>query len=175
MPAPTPYVPSIVIDTVISALGAFAQPFIGEGTPIVRGQQNRVASPPSDATGWLKLTELLQVDLETPVLSDDAPDGQIALASPKRIDVQMDFYSPSAGDWCAAVKGVYRSAYAVAQFPAGIAPLYCDDGRQMPLITAEQQYEDRWTLTATLQYNPVVSLPQQSADTLAVKTLKGLA
>ena len=167
------YVASITVDDVITALGAFVQPFIGQGTPIIRGQQNRVSPPPSDATGWLVLTELLQVDIETPSLSD-VGNQTVSIAGPKRIDVQMDFYGPSAPDWCAAVKGVWRTVYAPAQFRDGIKPLYCDDGRQMPLITAEQQYQSRWTLTASLQYNLVVSLPQQSATTLAVEIIEGL-
>jgi hypothetical protein len=50
--------------------------------------------------------------------------------------------------------------------------LYCSDGHQMPLTTGEQQYETRWTLTASLQYNPTVSIPQQSANTLAVNIME---
>lgn len=171
MPAATPYVASITIEAVITALGAFLQPFVPEGIQIIRGQQNRVAPPDGS---FVKLTELLQVDLETPSLTDDAADSQINIKGPKRIDVQVDFYGPSAGDWCAAVKGIYRSIYAPGQFADGIKPLYCTDGHQAPLISGEEQYETRWTLTASLQYNPLVTLPQQSANTLAVQTLEGL-
>lgn len=162
------YVVDIAVDAVIGALGKFLQPFVGNA-PIVRGQNNRTPMPRG---AFVELTELLQVDLETPIVKD-AP-ASASITGPKRIDIQIDFYGPAAGDQCAAVKGIYRSAYAVAQFPAGIAPLYCSDGHQAPLINAEQQYEGRWTLTASLQYNPTVSIPSQSANILAVNILEDL-
>lgn len=166
----SPYVSSISIDAVITALAEFLQPFV-PGAQIVRAQANRVAMPTDP---FVLLTELLQVDLETPVVTDDAAELQINFTSPKRIDVQIDFYGPLAGDYCTAVKGVFRTSYATAQFPANIQPLYCSDGHQTPLITAEQQYESRWTLTASLQYNPTVIVPQQYAEALSVKVLEDL-
>jgi hypothetical protein len=162
--ASTPYVVSIAVDAVIDALGVFLNPFVTPA-PIIRGQQNRV-SPPVDA--FVELTEILQLDLETPIVCTQFANSQISILGPKRIDIQVDFYGISAGDQCAAVKGVFRTEYAVDQFPDGIAPLYCTDGRQAPLITGEEQYETRWTLTASLQYNPAVYLPMQFADALAV-------
>lgn len=162
------FVPDIIIDAVIGALGAFIQPFVG-AAPIARGQTNRAAMPKS---GFVELTEILQVDLETPFVVDAAVTTSIT--GPKRIDIQIDFFGTSAGDWSTAVKGVFRTAYAVAQFPAGISPLYCGDAHQAPLINAEQQYETRWTLTASLQYNPTVIIPQQSANTLAINILEDI-
>ena len=160
----TPYIPSIVIDSVIDALGTFLQPFAA-GAQIIQGQGNRTPMP---AAPCIVLTPLLQVDLETPIGNYDGVNFQVDIIGPARIDIQIDFYGPSAGDQCKAVKGVYRSSYSTSQFPDGIKPLYCSDGLQAPFITAEQQYESHWILTASLQYNPVVAVPLQSADTLAV-------
>ena len=156
------YVPTITVDDVISALGAFLTPFLG-GAQIVRAQGNRVPMPPAPC---VVLTELLQVDLETPVITQDPSNTQALAVTPTRIDVQIDFYGDSAGDQCKAVKGAYRTEYATLQFADGIKPLYCSDGVQNPLITGEQQYASRWTLTASLQYNASVALPQQSAITI---------
>lgn len=156
------YSVSITVDNVIDALADFLQPFVGTAE-IVRAQANRVPMPQGPC---VVLTELLQVDLETPSITDDPLVNQMAAASPKRIDIQIDFYGPSAGDWCAAVKGVYRTPYAPAQFADGVKPLYCSDGLQSPLVTGEQQWESRWTLTASLQYNPIVTVPQEFADVL---------
>lgn len=162
------FIPTITIDEVIDALAAFVTPFVGT-SELTRAQVNRVAMPSGP---FVEFTELLTVDLETPAADNQ---GNITtLTGPKRIDVQIDFYGPDSGDQCTAVKGVYRSEYAPAQFPDGIKPLYCSDGRQGPLTTAEQQYESRWTITAALQYNPAVSLPRQSANTLAVAITEDL-
>jgi hypothetical protein len=123
-------------------------------------------------SGFVELTEILQVDLETPNTVETADTATIT--GPKRIDIQVDFFGPASGDWSSAIKTVYRSPYAPAQFPDGIKPLFCSDGHQAPLVNAEQQYEGGWTLTASLQYNPAVVIPLQSANVLAVNILEDL-
>ena len=179
--ATPPYLPSILLDAVITALAGFIQPFVGAvydpvavtGIPIIRGQQNRVPPP---ITAFVKLQELLESDIETPIFTNSSdPAVQLAtITTPTRLDVQVDFYGPSAGDWCKGIKAVYRSPYAPDQFSSGIAPLYCSDGHQIPLVTGEEQYENHWALTASLQYNPDVIVPQQSATVLAVNTFEDL-
>jgi hypothetical protein len=167
MSAPTQYVPSIAIDSVFDALGAFIQPFVGTAQ-IVRAQVNRTAMP---SGSFVELTEITNTDLEVPRQSYDGDNFQADFIGPKRLTIQADFYGETAGDWCAAVKTVWRTPYAVAQFPAGIAPLYCDDGQEVPLVTGEEQYERRWALTMSLQYNPVVVVPLQSAKILEMNII----
>ena len=162
----TNYVSSITIDQVIDALAAFILPFLGTGGQTIRGQQNRVALPnPPVAV----LTELGQFDLNFPYMDfTNLAAGTADIDASTRIDVQVDIYGPLAGSQCKAVKSAFRSEYGFNAFPAYVKPLYTDDGREIPLITGEQQYERRWTLTATMQYNPTVTVPQQSADVLSV-------
>lgn len=170
--AATPYIPSILVNDVIRALIAFLQPFVGNvnagtvtpntPTPIIRGQQNR-ANPPQPA--FVVVTEINRRNLDTPVFLNSAdPDiEQASITNSKQLDVQVDFYGSNAGDWAAAVENVWRSSYAPDQFPVGIAPLYCSDTHQAPLITGEEQYLFRWIITLQLEYNPTVFIPQQSA------------
>lgn len=166
----TPYVVSIAVDAVIDALGGFIAPFVA-GVPIVRGQQNRVAPPPG---GYVQLTEIMQVDLETPIFVNQFANAQVQITGPKRIDIQVDFYGPASGEQAAALKVVYRTEYACAQFPAGIAPLYCSDAHQGPLVTGEEQYQDKWTITASLQFNPAVYIPVQFATAWKLAIFKDL-
>lgn len=162
------YVSSITVDQVIDALAAFLAPFM-PGASIVRGQVNRVALPSNPCA---VLTEILQVDLSVPHTdyqppTDPAPAiGTATIKGPTRIDVQIDFYGVQAGEFCKAVKTAFRSHWGFAHFPANIKPLYTSDAMQSPLTTGEQQYESRWTLTASLQYNPIVTVPQDFADVL---------
>lgn len=168
------YIASIAVDDVADALIAFLTPFVTPSV-IVRAQANRV-SPPQGP--FVLLTELRTVDIETPIITYDGTTheiaGQLNIEGRKRIDWQIDFYGPSSGDQCGAVTSVFRTPYAVAQFPANISPLYLSDGIQSPLITGEEQYESRWTVTASLQYNPTVTLPQQFAITARVKNLEDI-
>lgn len=167
------YTPSILVDAVIDALIAFLQPFVGEDTPIVRGQQNRVPPP---GPVFVKLTEVVQSNLSAPAFfnSTDPAVQQATIDTSTRIDVQIDFYGTAAGDWARAVAAVWRSPYSPDQFPTGVAPLYCSEPHQSPLITGEEQYEFRWVITASLEYNPVVTVPQQSATQLKVNTFEDL-
>jgi hypothetical protein len=156
--------PSILIDTIIDALAAYLAPFIA-GVPIIRGQVNRVPMPQG---AFVELTEILTVDLSVPYAGYDPVLNTAILHGPARIDIQVDFYGSSAGDYCKAAKTAFRTGWGFDAFPTDIKPLYMSDGNQSPLITGEQQYESRWTLTASMQYNPTVTVPQQFADALAV-------
>ena len=167
MSAPIQYVSSIALDSVFDALGAFLQPFVGTAQ-VARAQVNRVAMP---VGSFVELTEISSVDLEVPRSTYDGVNFQSDIIGPKRLIIQADFYGALAGDWCAAVKTVWRTPYAVAQFPLGIAPLYCDDGNEAPLITGEEQYERRWTLSMNLQYNPQIVVPLQAANKLSMNIL----
>lgn len=160
------YTASISVDQVIDALAAFLAPFV-PGGQIVRAQVNRVALPSNPCC---VLTEILQVDLSVPATEYQPPTapapaiGTATIYGPSRIDVQIDFYGAQAGEFCKTAKTAFRSHWGFAHFPANIKPLYTSDGVQSPLTTGEQQYESRWTLTASMQYNPTVTVPQEFAD-----------
>jgi len=156
------------IDNVIDALANFIQPLVG-GAQIVRAQVNRVPMP---IDSCIVLTELLEVDIDVPYQTYDDTNQQTSIIGPTRIDVQIDFYGATAGDQCKAVKQAFRSTYGFDAFPAEVKPLYTSDGIQSPLITGEEQYESRWTLTASMQYNPVVTLSQQSANATSINILE---
>lgn len=154
------YTASITVDQVIDALADFLAPFVPDAQ-VVRAQVNRVPMPSNPC---VVLTEMLQVDLSVPATEYQPEAGTATVKGPSRIDVQIDFYGAQASEFCKTVKTAFRSHWGFAHFPAGIKPLYTSDGMQTPLLTGEQQYESRWTLTASLQYNPIVTLPQDFAD-----------
>ena len=154
------YTSSITVDQVIEAMAAFLAPFM-PGAQIVRAQVNRVALPSNPCA---VLTELLQVDLSVPATDYQPLADTATIYGPSRIDVQIDFYGAQASEFCKTVKTAFRSDWGFTHFPANIKPLYTSDGVQSPLLTGEQQYESRWTLTASMQYNPTVTVPQEFAD-----------
>ena len=160
----TLYVSSITVDQVIDALAAVMAPFVG-ASEIVRAQANRVAMPKNPC---VVLTELLQVDLSIPDVDFQPTADTATIRGPARIDVQIDFYGTQAGEFCKTCKTAIRSAWGFDHFPSNIKPLYTSDGVQSPLVTGEQQYESRWTLTASMQYNPSVTVPQDFAGQLAM-------
>lgn len=158
------------VDHVIDALAIFIQPFVGEAQ-IIRAQVNRVPMPKFEC---VILTELFQIDLETPSVYFKQDGDLNRFSNSKRIDVQIDFYGEKSGDWCAAVNNCFKTSYATDVFPAGIQPLYLSDSRQTPMIGGEEQYVQRWTVTASIQYNPNVDLPQDSADKLSLNFIEAI-
>lgn len=161
------YIASITVDNVIKALGDFIKTLLPAGdpppVPVIRAEVNRVA-PPYDQ--FVELTELLELDLSVPAMNYANIVNQTAeIDASTRIDVQIDFYGEDSGDFAKAFKSAFRSSWGYDQFPVTVKPLYTSDGMQTPLVTGEEQYERRWTLTASLQYNPSVTVPQQSATT----------
>lgn len=161
------YTTSITVDNVIDALADFLQPFVS-GADIIRAQVNRVPMP---SLPCVVLTELFHVDLRVPSQDYDVLNAEVDLSASNRIDIQVDFYGDSAGDYCRSVETAFRTMWGFDMFPAGIKPLYTSDGIQSPLISGEQQYVSRWTLTVSMQYNPIVSVPQQFADELTATTI----
>ena len=157
------------IDDCIDALAAFVGPFVPNGE-LVRSQQNRVSHTPAIGVVF---TELLTVDLETPTLK--FANGEYTISTPKRLDVQLDFYGELADDQCNAVKTAYRTFWATDKFPAWLKPMYCSDGVQGPFVNGESQYANRWILTASLHFNASLTVPQDSANQISILVSGGNA
>lgn len=97
--------------------------------------------------------------------------GATTLLQPTKVTVQLDVHGPASADNAQIITTLLRDAYAVDQFAASgfdVTPLYASDPRQAPFENEQQQVENRWTIDAVLQVNPVVSVPQQYADALVV-------
>lgn len=92
-----------------------------------------------------------------------ATDLQRAVTMPTEYSVQVDCYGPQAGDWATALTALWRDPYGCEVMAPNGQPLYSTDPMQMPLVNGEEAYEQRYTLTMLLQFNPLVTLDQQSA------------
>jgi hypothetical protein len=152
--------PNVTVDNVMDALGVLLAFFIPVDN-VARGDVNRVSMPSAPCA---ILTEIGQIDIEVPSTTYQPLAETATILGPVRIDIQIDFYGDTAGDLCKAVKSAFRSLWGCSQFPRNIKPLYTSDGQQAPLTTGEQQYERRWILTVSLQYDPSIIVPQQFAD-----------
>jgi hypothetical protein len=135
------------------------------GSPTIQSQA-------SGTTGGVG-TYLISGPSQT-VASETMAAGIDIITQPTRVTVQLDVHSGSiltASDMAQTISTLFRDTYATSFFSEnypGIAPLYADDPRQVPFVNAEQQYESRYVVTAELQANQSVSLPQQFADQLEV-------
>lgn len=88
--------------------------------------------------------------------------------------IQLDVHGPLGPDWATIISTLFRDTFGVQFFNdtgLPIAPLYVEDPRQIPFISGETQYEDRWVVVLVMQVNWTVLVPQQYADVLEVGLL----
>ncbi|SKC78312.1 hypothetical protein SAMN05445504_2374 [Burkholderia sp. CF099] len=163
---------SILEDDVFTVLRAFLLGILASGVEVVKGQENRVGEPEGD--DYVVLTPLFRMRLSTNVTTYTDPGTNPGTRNSRAafaFHIQLDVHGPNSGDNATVIATLFRDEYAVIQFNAenpNITPLYCDDPKQMAFINGENQYEDRWIITAVIQYNPVTQTPQDFADELDI-------
>lgn len=166
--------PSITESNVVEALGLFLQNILPNGTTVVRGQQNRVAEPAG--TNFAVMWPLSQERIATNTDSYTSTLRNVVYAM--KVTVQVDIHGVASAENAVLLSTLARDEYGVNFFASetigslGIQPLYASDPRQMPYQDGEQQMEEKWTVEVTLQSNPVIAVPQDSANQLEVQTIK---
>jgi hypothetical protein len=162
------------IDAVFTKVRAYLLGIVPAGTIVLRGPVDRAAQPESD---HIVVTPQMRKRLRTNVYRDVDPnivpdDGTTQMEEGVQLELLIDCYGDTlAADWAAMVETTFRSEYAVTALAPDCAPLYADEARQVPLVTGEEQYLERWMVRAMLQYNPVTTTPQQFADSVDVNII----
>lgn len=166
--------PSVTESAILTALRTFLLSLTLTGAPeIFTGQVNRVPEP--TGADFIVMTPVTRTRLKTneETWSTDpepapAPDTLVA-GRGTQVTIQLDIHGPNGSDNAQVIATLWRSDYACRAIdPAIFQPLYASDGRQMPFINAERQYENRWTMAVVLQANPTVSTTQAFADSVDV-------
>lgn len=138
---------------------------------VVQGLGNGTPMP---LNSFIAFTPLFQNRLSTNVTTyaDPTPTtGTKSSLDATQYTWQIDCYGPLSSDWAATLSTMLRDEYSCLMMAPNVQPLHADDPRMMPLIDGEMQYEQRWTVTAVLQYNPVVATPMQFMDSAQVQTI----
>lgn len=172
-------------DAIFTALGAFildvlpalAGPLADPRRNIRQGNQNNAPMPAGP--NFVIMVPASRAPLAT-TMHDYRPSASPAPATgfrdttrSTRVGIMVNFYGPSAADNGQTFATLFRDMYGCDFLrSAGIQPLYCDDGRQMPLIDDQKQYTARWVYNTLLQANPTISTSQQFADTLELTVLE---
>ena len=135
---------------------------------VVQGLGNGVPMP---LGSFIAMTALYQNRLSTNVdnFADPTPTtGSKTAQQSTQYTVQIDCYGPLSSDWAVMLSTMLRDEYACLAMAPNVQPLSADDPKMLPLIDGEQQYEQRWAVTALLQYNPVTSTQMQFFDAATV-------
>lgn len=108
---------------------------------------------------------------EQTVASEKMAAGREELTQHYELHVQVDVHGPAAANNAQTLTTLLRDARGVDAMTAvnpRVCPLHADDPVQGAFVNDQNQYEDCWHVTAHLQVNQTLGVPQQFADTLAV-------
>lgn len=165
---------SLTESQTLQALGQFLVAVLPTGTEVVVGQDNRVASPQS--ANYAVMTPILRTRLATNLTT--YTDGFLTSGPQTRADtqatqvtIQVDTFGPLSGDHAQLIQTMFRSDWGVDQFATSgfdVTPLYTSEPRQMKFWDESSQVQQRWTTDMVCQCNPIVTVPQDFADQVAV-------
>ena len=152
------YEPSITIDIALEAMRQFLL-IVNPGASIVRGQVNRVAMPTLPV---IVMTELMQMDLCRPYITQ-VNETANKITTPSRLDVQLDFYGFATSEYAQTIRATIMSGWAYDVFPNYVKPMFCSEIIQSAFETGAEQTVNNWQCTISLQYNPVTTVPIETA------------
>lgn len=125
---------------------------------VIQAQQNRAPPPMDDFIVMSKIGKRrLATNLRTYTNTDEQKTQNNVM--PTEYTVQVDFYGEGSGDRVQTFCTLFFDYYACDSFPDNVRPLYVTDPQQIPLISGEKQFLERWKTEAKIQINPVVSVP----------------
>lgn len=152
---------------VFTALRTFLLSFLPVGTEVVQGIDNQVPMPIS---GFVVMTSSSQTRLATNETTYPATINPTtkSIFTPVQYVIQLDFYGADSASWATQTQALFRDPYATDSMPSNIQPLHADDPVQLPMINAEQQYEQRWKLSVNMQYNPIITVSQDYMNVVTV-------
>lgn len=159
------------LDEIIDDLAGYIEPIAGTCR---QAQANRV---PMLKGQFCILTPLRFIRLSTTrdIKQDTGSPSTSAMGytEVRQADIQVDIYGQGAGDRAIALETTFTSGYGydvIKAIDARLAPLYSSPAIQAPMIDAESQWQERYTLTLSLQAHITVSLPQDYFDKAEITT-----
>ncbi|WAT10149.1 LIC_12616 family protein [Rouxiella badensis] len=131
--------------------------------PVLQSQQNKVALPTGNFITMTSLGEDVKSTNRISYANEAGDPGSEIQQRTAFWRVQLDCFGSEAQSLASLISTAFRSEWACMAFKSlsdSIAPISGGDPRQTAFINSESEYEDRWTLEATLGIDKAVTLPQ---------------
>lgn len=159
------------IDNIIDTLADFVEPICGK---VQQAQTDRVPMPKGEfcimtPLRFTRISSTRDIRQDTGSASDSA----MGYTEARQADIQVDIYGDRAGDRAIALETVFTSSYGydkIKSIDVRLAPLYSSAAIQAPMINAERQWQERYTVTLSLQAHITVSFPQDYFDKAEITT-----
>ncbi len=155
-------------DAILTAVRSFLTSVLPTSVQVVAGLDNQAPMPTGDFI-VMTLASMERLSYSMDSYSYTAASGSaLASMTPWRVEIALDIYSPNGQQYAALLAGLLRSEYGTDNFPAPVVPLYCSDPKQLPLITAGENWLQRWRMELSAQVNGTVTLATETADQLQI-------
>lgn len=145
------------IDSVFTSLRTCLLSFLPE-YEVFRTLVNRVPLPKDN---FVLMTPIIFNRISTNETSNT--DTEQTEVNDTLFSIQIDVYGLSSYEAALKIMTLFRSDYF---FTYGIAPLFSSDIRELTYIDASRQMLQRWSLDLNFYYEPSVTYPMQTANTL---------
>jgi hypothetical protein len=159
------------VNDIIDVLADYVEPISGVCR---QAQANRVAMPKEQFCILTPLRFTRMSRTKEAKLDTGSPEtSAMAYSEVRQADIQVDIYGDGAGDRAIALETTFTSDHAYDQIKARdarLAPLYSTAAIQAPMINAESQWQERYTITLSLQAHITVTLPQDYFDHAEINT-----
>lgn len=155
----------LTIDNIIDVLADFIEPICGKAQ---QAQIDRVPMPKGQfcimtPLRFKRLSSTREIARDT----GDPDTSTIGFTEVRQADIQVDIYGADAGGRAIALETIFQSSYAydgIKAIDGRVAPLYTSEAIQAPMINAESQWQERYTITVSLQVHITVDVPQDYFD-----------
>lgn len=126
------------------------------GCEVIQGYSNNVPLPKAP---FILMNIINESEMNTQISNYRGSDGLADVTRSVEAAVQLDFYGRDSGQNARIFAALWRDFHACDGL-AVCKPLYADNARYIPLTNEEQEFEERWSITANLTYNPTVTHAQ---------------
>lgn len=130
---------------------------------VIQGYGNNVPLPNSP---FVLMNIITETDLNAQINTFDGDDTATASRSVETA-LQLDFYGSRSGERARVFQNLWRDYHACEHLEK-CQPLYSESIRYIPLTNEEQNFEERWSITAYLTYNPTITHRQDYVHSVGV-------
>lgn len=136
--------------------------------PVLQGYPENSPPPTED---FVYINILFKRDMSVQPITDYDPDNELAFVQKyKQVNVQFDFYGPRCEEYSSIFENIWNNFYSCDRLEK-CQPLNIVNSTHSPVINETNTYEQRHVITASLQYNPVVTHQQDFTDTIEINIL----
>jgi hypothetical protein len=133
---------------------------------VIQGYGNNVPMP---LNGFILMRILFENQLATNINEYDIDSDSSNVTQSQELSMQLDFYGDDGSEYAHIFTTLWRDFYGCDHLTK-CQPLYADAPKLLPIVNGESQYEQRWCVTAVMQYNPTVTHQQVFIDEMPVTT-----